>query len=331
MVLVNAAAGRRWSARARPRCPEALAVGLHPARGVGRGRNPAERSIKEAAERARERGRRGRDRRCRGGGGDGTISTVASVLAGTGIPLGVLPLGTLNHFAKDLGIPLDLEGAVQVICAANTRAVDVAEVNGQVFVNNSSIGLYPYMVLDRERRRNEHGQAKWVATCWAVLRTLRYLPRRRLSIRAEGWSEPCRTPCLFVGNNEYGLAASTLGKARAAGSGRVVLLRGPARKPDVVGVVGGEVGHRADRQAARSAHRQGEPPPRSAPGQVACLWPWTAKSRSSGPRCATAPAEALCGSLSRISDPSGPASPRRFTRGRAAWQRSPPYWQQRSP
>jgi diacylglycerol kinase family enzyme len=98
--------------------------------------------IRGSAEAARERAARGEVDALVVGGGDGTIGTVASVLSGTGIPLGVLALGSLNHFAKDLGIPLDLEAAVAVISAGTMRAVDVAEVNGQVFVNNSSIGLY---------------------------------------------------------------------------------------------------------------------------------------------------------------------------------------------
>jgi diacylglycerol kinase family enzyme len=179
--------------------------------------------IREAAERARARAERGDIDAVVVGGGDGTINTVAGLIAGTGIPLGILPLGTLNHFAKDLGIPLDLDGAVEVIGGAHARPVDVAEVNGRVFVNNSSVGMYPYMVLDRERRRAQHGQAKWVATVWAVLRTLRYLPRRRLSICAQGWTEPCRTPCLFVGNNEYGLTGASLGKRARLDDGELWL------------------------------------------------------------------------------------------------------------
>ena len=85
-------------------------------------------------------------------GGDGTISTAAAALAGTDIPLGVLPFGTLNHFAKDLGVPLELEASVRNIIENNVTAVDVAEVNGRVFINNSSLGLYPDMVRDRERQ-----------------------------------------------------------------------------------------------------------------------------------------------------------------------------------
>ena len=71
------------------------------------------------------------------GGGDGTISAVASVLAGTGKVLGVLPLGTRNHFARDLGISGDLAEAVRVLSEGMERRVDVGEVNGRVFINNS--------------------------------------------------------------------------------------------------------------------------------------------------------------------------------------------------
>jgi diacylglycerol kinase family enzyme len=87
------------------------------------------------------------------GGGDGTISSVASRLADTGVVLGVLPLGTLNHFAKDLDIPLDLDGALDVIARGRVMAVDAGEVNGRLFINNSGLGLYPDVVRDREAQR----------------------------------------------------------------------------------------------------------------------------------------------------------------------------------
>jgi diacylglycerol kinase family enzyme len=167
--------------------------------------------LRQAAERAAERALRGEIDGVVVGGGDGSIHTVAGVLAGSGIPLGVLPLGTLNHFAKDLGIPTDVAGAIAVIATGEARAVDVAEVNGLVFVNNSSIGVYPYMVLDRERRRRLEGRAKWVAMIFAALRTLQHFPLHRLAICAADWTEPCRTPCVFVGNNEYGLARKSFG------------------------------------------------------------------------------------------------------------------------
>ncbi|HVV85968.1 MAG TPA: diacylglycerol kinase family protein, partial [Kofleriaceae bacterium] len=79
-------------------------------------------------------------------GGDGTVSAVASALAGGDVPLAVLPLGTLNHFAGDLGMPRELAAAARAIAAGTIDRVDVGEVNGRVFVNNSSIGLYPLVV-----------------------------------------------------------------------------------------------------------------------------------------------------------------------------------------
>jgi YegS/Rv2252/BmrU family lipid kinase len=210
VALVNAGAGA--AERREPEAFRAEVAAAFEARGVsaevmalpGAG-------MKGAAEMARDRALRGEIDAVVVGGGDGTISTVAGVLAGTGVRMGVLPLGTLNHFAKDLGIPPDIEGAVDAIVRGETRPVDVAEVNGRVFVNNSSIGLYPHMVRDRDRRRRLHGYRKWTAMALASLQVLRYFPIRRLSIRAEGWTEPCRTPLLFVGNNRYEVAGRSLG------------------------------------------------------------------------------------------------------------------------
>jgi len=87
------------------------------------------------------------------GGGDGTLNVVASALVGTEVALGVLPLGTLNHCAKDLHIPLDLASVVHTIRAGWTRRVDVGEVNGHLFLNNSSLGLYPRIVQHRKKQQ----------------------------------------------------------------------------------------------------------------------------------------------------------------------------------
>src|SRR4029079_17329759 len=95
-------------------------------------------------------------------GGDGTVSGVAGALAGTSRVLGVLPVGTLNHFAKDLAIPLDLEGAVATIAGGRVASVDVGQVHDRVFVNNASIGVYPSIVETREELRRA-GHGKWPA------------------------------------------------------------------------------------------------------------------------------------------------------------------------
>ena len=109
-------------------------------------------------------------------GGDGTVSAVASVLAGTATPLGVIPAGTLNHFVKALGVDADLDAALAVILRGGIRAVDVGEVNGRVFVNNSSIGLYPSIVSARTRQQQRLGRGKWPAFAWALLSALRRYP-----------------------------------------------------------------------------------------------------------------------------------------------------------
>lgn len=145
------------------------------------------------------------------GGGDGTINLAASVLVGRDIPLGVLPLGTLNHFAKDLGIPLELEDAVRVILDGVTCPVDVGEVNGRIFLNNSSLGVYPAIVRLRERYQAS-GLGKWVAALWASLTVLRRNPFMAVRLIVHDEATVRRTPFVFVGNNEYrmvGLQAGT--------------------------------------------------------------------------------------------------------------------------
>jgi diacylglycerol kinase family enzyme len=145
------------------------------------------------------------------GGGDGTINTAASVLAGRDTALGVLPLGTLNHFAKDLGIPLELEEAARVVLDGATCRVDVGEVNGRIFVNNSSLGVYPAIVRLRERYR-AGGRSKWVAALWASLTVLRRNPFMAVRIIVDQEATVRRTPFVFVGNNEYTMAGLEAGK-----------------------------------------------------------------------------------------------------------------------
>ena len=146
------------------------------------------------------------------GGGDGTLSCAAGKLAGTGRPLGILPLGTLNHLARDAGIPVGIEEAAAVIAAAHTHMIDVAEVNGRVFVNNSSVGLYPEMVRLREVQQERAGRSKRMAMLSAGLASLRSFRRRRLWISAPGLETPIHTPMLFVGNNRYQVNLFGLGR-----------------------------------------------------------------------------------------------------------------------
>jgi len=157
------------------------------------------------------------------GGGDGTLSCAAGHLAGTKRALGILPLGTLNHLARDAGIPVKLDEAAAVIAAGHIRAIDVAEVNGRVFVNNSSVGLYPDMVRLREVEQERLGRSKRLAMLSASLTTLRHFRRHRLRISAEGLEAPVRTPMLFVGNNRYQVNLLALGQREALDEGELCL------------------------------------------------------------------------------------------------------------
>jgi len=156
------------------------------------------------------------------GGGDGTLSCAAGQLAGTGRPFGILPLGTLNHLARDVGIPFGLDEAVAVIAAGHAREIDVAEVNGRVFVNNSSVGLYPDMVRMREAQQ-ESGRGKRLAMLSASLASFHSFRRHRLWISAPGLEAPIRTPLLFVGNNRYQVSLFGLGQREALDQGELCL------------------------------------------------------------------------------------------------------------
>ena len=116
------------------------------------------------------------------GGGDGTISAAASALAGAETALGILPLGTLNHFARDLGIPSDLDEAAKLIADGKQRKVDIGEMGDRVFINNSAIGLYPLMVVDRDQQRKRLGRSKRLAMIVASLRTLIRFNHHRLTL-----------------------------------------------------------------------------------------------------------------------------------------------------
>lgn len=188
-------------------------------------------------------------------GGDGTVSAVVAGLIGTNVALGVIPLGTLNHFAKDLGIR-DLRSAIDAIASGATRRVDVGEVNGRVFVNNSSIGLYPEIVAQRDHERKRHGLAKWVAMARAALRTVLRFPLLHVAIALAGGVFSAHTPFVFVGNNEYALG-SELGSRTRLDGGRLAVytLRSSSRWRMFVAMVKAVFRHRDPELETRTVDR----------------------------------------------------------------------------
>lgn len=170
-------------------------------------------------------------------GGDGTVSTIASAVVAHGGTLGVLPLGTLNHFAKDNGIPLDAAHAAAVILRGSVAHVDVGDVNGRIFINNSSIGLYPRLVWEREAERRR-GRNKWIAFAIAAARTWRRYRTLVVHLTLDGVQTVIETPFVFVGNNEYQATGFHLGGRSSLTRGVLSLYVAPARERfDVVRLI----------------------------------------------------------------------------------------------
>lgn len=159
-------------------------------------------------------------------GGDGTVSAVASALAGTDTALGVLPAGTLNHFARDMKIPHDLEKAAAIVAVGRALTVDTAEVNGRTFVNNSSIGVYPNAVAIREQLRKA-GHRKWIAMGMAMWRVLRTYRGVTVDLNVNGKRFSARTPFVFVGNNEYVIEGLQIGVREHLTSGQLFVYLAP--------------------------------------------------------------------------------------------------------
>lgn len=160
-------------------------------------------------------------------GGDGTVSAVAGSLAGTGHPMGVLPFGTFNYFARSIGLPEELDEAARVIVAGHTRTLDLGEVNGRVFLNNASLGAYPTILDQRERFYRRWGRSQ-IAAYWSMLVTLlRFRRDLRVTMDVDGERRRLRTPLIFVAKNAGQLEAVGLEGGDCVRSGRFAVFVAP--------------------------------------------------------------------------------------------------------
>ena len=138
------------------------------------------------------------------GGGDGTVHHVVQALVNTDSAMGIVPLGTFNHLARDLHLPLNWSRALDVALEGRERHVDVGRVNGVYFANNISLGLYPQVVLYRERMRRKVG--KWIAYPLALVVALRRLTKLSMTVEAPPNLEVVHTHLFFVSANPYNLS-----------------------------------------------------------------------------------------------------------------------------
>jgi YegS/Rv2252/BmrU family lipid kinase len=215
-VIINASSGTDDKKEAREHLLEVFAsAGLE-----------ARISLAESGEEIIDLARRAVKDNCQpiiAGGGDGTINAVASQVVDTDRTLGVLPLGTLNHFAKDLNIPLDVESAARICLEGRAARVDVGEVNGRVFLNNSSLGLYPSIVRHREKQQQQLGRGKWPAFIWATLTMLKRYPFLSVRLSTDEQTLIRHTPFVFIGNNEYEMESFNVGARSCIDAGHLSL------------------------------------------------------------------------------------------------------------
>jgi diacylglycerol kinase family enzyme len=153
------------------------------------------------------------------GGGDGTLAAGARVAAENGTEFAVLPLGTRNHFARELAIPLELEAAAEIAAHGTVRQVDLGAVEERVFINNLSVGAY----VDLVRAREASPLPKILATIPATWRTLRKLRAREFELVIDGEACTLKTPQLFIGNNRYEIGEGRPGERAALDDGLLSL------------------------------------------------------------------------------------------------------------
>jgi diacylglycerol kinase family enzyme len=154
-------------------------------------------------------------------GGDGTMSCAAQGLAGSETELAILPLGTLNHLARDLAIPTNLDAAAALAVHGKSVKIDLGTVNGHCFVNNASMGLYPVMVKERDAVTKHAHWPKWLATVPAAWDALAHFPTLHLHVNLGDGEFPLRTRLLFVGNNRYVLEGANIGSRPSLQAGQL--------------------------------------------------------------------------------------------------------------
>lgn len=154
-------------------------------------------------------------------GGDGSVLALAPVAKQLGLPLGVLPAGTMNLLARDLGISLDLSAAAQQLADAEVFMMDAAEVNGELFLCISNLGLSTRYTQLREDLRHHSPWVRWSYVSWQMLRALFYYPVLHLRIVGNGQNWQVKTRALSISNNPLSNNGSFLPGREALDTGQL--------------------------------------------------------------------------------------------------------------
>ncbi len=241
-------------------------------------------------------------------GGDGTICGTAGTLVGTGVELGVIPLGTFNFFARGFGIPQSVEEAVDAVCFGTSRPINLGSVNGAVFLNNASLGLYASILARREGIYRKWGRSR-LAAYWSVLATMATVHRPlTMRITIDGEVRRDKSPMIFVATSAYQLdefgiegadairsgefavlLAPNCGRFRLIGKALLIALRGVREGRDFTLLTGKNVvveTHRSSALVARDGERERMTPPftfRLLEGAIELRVPDSAKPRDTLP------------------------------------------------
>jgi diacylglycerol kinase family enzyme len=157
-------------------------------------------------------------------GGDGTVNAVASACRKLGRPLGILPAGTFNYVARNLGLPIDVAEAARVIAAGRAEPIAVGEINGRLFLNNAGFGLYSHMIEEREVAKRRFGRHRIVAFFSGLKVLTERHPLYHIHITADGRELTLKTTTLFFGVNALQLANYNLEAAKFVERGQLAVL-----------------------------------------------------------------------------------------------------------
>jgi diacylglycerol kinase family enzyme len=137
------------------------------------------------------------------GGGDGSISTAAAILANRDVTLGILPMGTFNLFAIDINMPIPLPEAIRALHQATPHQIDLGQLNQHIFLNKASIGLHPFAIETRRLYQKKWRLSKRLAITFALISSVWHSPNLHISLKTPEGEQEIDTPFLVVGNNEY--------------------------------------------------------------------------------------------------------------------------------
>jgi diacylglycerol kinase family enzyme len=157
-------------------------------------------------------------------GGDGTVNASAAAIAGSDVPFAVIPLGTFNYFARDIGMPLEPAAAATAILDGQIAPMHVARINKRPFLVNASIGLYVRLIQERERHGRKLGRNRVTAVISGLITALRGHYAMHLDMVIDGKSRTVRTPVVFLGKNYLQLKNLDFDIAEGIAAGKIGII-----------------------------------------------------------------------------------------------------------